>query len=283
MNQQPLSKRRIVVAAICIILLVCLIYFTAKDRDRLSVAEKAVREIFSPIARGASKVSREISSWASYLISIGETKAENEKLREELDALRYENLQMEEALRENERLRDLLEFKESLGGRAVAARISYRDPGNWLYSVAIDKGSDHGISSGKPVVTARGVVGRVTSVTRNTSTVILTVDSRSAVGGIDFRSRDLVLVEGLGDGSGLLHVRPLGADNDVQPGDIIITSGFGGIYPKGYVLGDVISVAPGKYGVSKSAFARPRVDFDRLEEVLVLIDPIRGAIGEMQE
>lgn len=283
MKQQPLLKRRIVVTAICTIILICLIYFTARDRDRLSVAERVAREIFSPIARGASKISREFSSWALYLASIGETKAENERLRSELDALRHENLQMEEAMRENQRLKVLLDFKDVFGGDMVVAKVSYRDPGNWLDSVVINKGSGHGVSSGCPVVTDRGVVGRTTSVTRNTATVILAVDSRSAVGGIDARSRDLVLVEGLGDGSGLLHVRPLGAENDLQPGDVIITSGLGGVYPRGYVLGDIISVEPGRYGVSKSAFARPRVDFDRLDEVLVLADPMEGTLEEMQE
>lgn len=265
------------------VVLICLIYFTARDRDRLSVAERAGREIFSPIARGASKISREISSWVRYLASIGETKAENERLRSELDALRHENLQMEEAVRENQRLRILLGFADALKGDTVVARVSYRDPGNWLDSVVINKGSDHGIASGCAVVTDRGVVGRTTSVTRNTATVVLAIDSRSAVGGIDARSRDLVLVEGLGDGSGLLHVCPLGAENDLEPGDVIITSGLGGVYPRGYVIGDIISVEPGKYGVSKSAFARPRVDFDRLDEVLVLAEPIEGALGEMRE
>jgi rod shape-determining protein MreC len=72
-------------------------------------------------------------------------------------------------------------------------------------------------------------------------------------------------------------VRPIGADCDIVAGDVIVTSGMGGIYPKGHIVADVISVEQDKYGVSTTAIARPRVDFQRLEEVLVLIDPTRGA------
>jgi len=222
-------------------------------------------------------VSRAVSLWVSFVASIGRMKRENEALSAEVDQLRSEVVQLSEAARENARLSSLLELKSSLDGRAVAARVVYRDPASWLETAVIDKGSSQGVGTGMAVVGPRGVIGRTTSVTAHTATVLFAIDPRSAIGGIDSRSRDLVIAEGIGDGSGLLRVRPIGADCDIVAGDVIVTSGMGGIYPKGHIVADVISVEQDKYGVSTTAIARPRVDFQRLEEVLVLIDPTRGA------
>ena len=270
------SRRRAIITVVSVVLIICMVYLTARDRERLTLAEQAVREVFTPVARGASTVSRWVSSWVSFIASIGEMKSENERLRAELDAAQAALLQLEEAARENQRLTELLQLKGSLRGRAEAAVVAYRDPGNWLESVVIDKGSSSGIAKGQAVINARGVVGRVTSVTPNSATVLLAVDSRNSIGGIATRSRDLVVVEGAGDGSGLLIARPLGAQPDLAEGDVIITSGLGGVYPKGHAIGDVIAVEQGKYGVSMLAYVKPRVDFQRLEEVLVLVDAIEG-------
>jgi len=270
------SRRRAIITVVSVVLIICMVYLTARDRERLTLAEQAVREVFTPVARGASTVSRWVSSWVSFIASIGEMKSENERLRAELDAAQAALLQLEEAARENQRLTELLQLKGSLRGRAEAAVVAYRDPGNWLESVVIDKGSSSGIAKGQAVINARGVVGRVTSVTPNSATVLLAVDSRNSIGGIATRSRDLVVVEGAGDGSGLLIARPLGAQPDLAEGDVIITSGLGGVYPKGHAIGDVIAVEQGKYGVSLLAYVKPRVDFQRLEEVLVLVDEIEG-------
>lgn len=270
------SRRRAIITVVSVVLIICMVYLTARDRERLTLAEQAVREVFTPVARGASTVSRWVSSWVSFIASIGEMKSENERLRAELDAAQAALLQLEEAARENQRLTELLQLKGSLRGRAEAAVVAYRDPGNWLESVVIDKGSSSGIAKGQAVINARGVVGRVTSVTPNSATVLLAVDSRNSIGGIATRSRDLVVVEGAGDGSGLLIARPLGAQPDLAEGDVIITSGLGGVYPKGHAIGDVIAVERGKYGVSLLAYVKPRVDFQRLEEVLVLVDAIEG-------
>lgn len=203
------SRRRAIVTAVSVVLIICLVYLTARDREKLTVAEQAVREVFSPVARGASLVSARISSWVSFMISIGEMKQENEALKAQLDTLKAANLALEEAGRENQRLQALLALKSGYQGRSAAAYISYRDPGNWLEAVAIDKGSASGLANGQAVVNARGVVGRITSVTPHTASVLLAIDSRSSIGGLDARSRDLLIVEGMGDGSGLLLANPL--------------------------------------------------------------------------
>jgi rod shape-determining protein MreC len=259
-----------------VVLLLCLVYFTARDRQRLTLAEQVAREVFAPVARLGSRFGTWVSSWASFVSSIGATKAENERLAREVDRLVSENLALSEAARENERLRALLDLKSSMPGRTLGARVAFRDPGNWLSTIVVDRGSADGVRNGMAVIDPRGVVGRVTSVTPKTAAVLLAVDGRSAIGGLNTRSRDLLVVEGLGDGSGLCVARPLGAESDLAVGDVVITSGLGGIYPRGHVIGDVVSVEQGKYGVSSIGYVRPRVDFERLEEVLVLLERIEG-------
>ncbi|MEA4883093.1 MAG: rod shape-determining protein MreC [Clostridia bacterium] len=273
---QFFTNRRAIVTAVCVVVLVLLVYSTSRDRARLSVAEQVAREVFAPVAKVATKASRAVSSWVSFVVSVRSMKRENDELRAEVDRLRLSAIYSEEAMLENQRLASLLNLKMMLRGRSEAARVAYRDPGNWLESVVIDKGSANGVVNALAAVNDRGVVGRVVSATSHTATVMLAIDARSAIGGLDLRSRDLVVADGLGDGSGLMTIRPLGVESDLQVGDVIITSGLGGVYPKGYVVGDIISVERGKYGVSMVALARPRVDFQHLEEMLILVDSAEG-------
>lgn len=192
-------------------------------------------------------------------------------LREEINRLRAKITELEEERLENQRLRQLLSFKErksfaELLAVSVGAKVIGREPTNWYQTVVIDKGKIEGIQKGMPVITAEGVVGYISEVTRNTSRVQLILDRAASVGGLVQRSRENGVVRGKGDN--LLEMIYLFPGADIQEGDLIISSGLGGKYPSGLRIGKVVSLK--KEGYLQKAEILPAVDFSRLEEVLVL-------------
>src|SRR3989442_1297444 len=138
-----------------------------------------------------------------------------------------------------------------------------------LMPVQVDRGSRDGVRRNAPVVTADGVVGRVIEVTLTTSRVLLIVDSRSAVGALVQRSRDLAVVEGRSER--VLHLKYLSRTAQVEPGDLVVTSGQGGVFPKGLVVGRITRVVQEEGEYLQEAQVEPAAALDRLEEVLILL------------
>lgn len=196
---------------------------------------------------------------------------ENRSLKMVITRLKTENASLKEARRENERWRRLLEFVRSSPVSMVPAQVIGRDPSNWFGYVTINKGKAHGLRAGLPVVTAEGVVGMVRQVTAHTASVLLILDSRSAIGGQVAETRDYVLVEGSNERLGTAVVKPLAPEVKLRRGATIITSGLGEVFPKGLAVGRIERVVKGKYGLAPYGVLQPAVNFGRLEEVAVLV------------
>lgn len=257
--------------AVAVLVLVACSYITSRERDSVSPLEYAIREALAPVQTALFRVASELNSFGRTVANLGQLIRENDQLYLEMSRLMAENARLEEYRLENIRLRRLLGFQETMSHATIAAEIIARDPGNWLGTVTINRGTRHGVAKNMAVVTAEGLVGRVLSATWNTANVLLVVDPRSAVGGMAQRTRTLVLVEGDPGTAGMCQVKFLVPDPDVAEGDTLLSSGLGGIYPKGLVIGEIVEVVPGKYGVGRAARLRPAVDFARLEEVLIIV------------
>ena len=178
---------------------------------------------------------------------------------------------LQEYERENKWLREALDFKTDVSHELLVAEVIGRCPTNWISTITINKGHAHGVEAGMAVVTNGGIVGTILDVSRLTSTVLLSTDSRSAAGGLVQSTGDLVLVEGDSENSGMLVATPLSRDTEVVPGDIIVTSGLSRLFPKKLPIGEVVEVESSPYGLSFTALVRPFVDFTRLEYVFVVL------------
>jgi rod shape-determining protein MreC len=196
-----------------------------------------------------------------------ETQRENRRLTEENERLRLENGMMNELLLENGRLRDALGFKRLQPHETVTAEVIGRDPSPSSSTVTINKGSDDGIAKNMPVVTEAGVAGRVLAVLRNTSKVVLITDPDSTLAVRVQRNREEGLLEGKQVACALKYVSYYA---DIQKGDLLVTSGLDGIYPKGLPVARVISVSKSETSTFQTVIAEPCVGFSRLEEALVL-------------
>ncbi|NPV53307.1 MAG: rod shape-determining protein MreC [Firmicutes bacterium] len=270
MRREVFTNRKVLGGIFVILALISLIFVTSRDRARLTGVEYVLRDALAPMISFVAESTRGCRDAIGALLHSGSLRAENEHLRLEVAQLQAQILQLEEYQRENERLRKLLDFEAQTPYKMMAARVIGRDPANWLSVLIINKGRKHGIRRNMPVVTFEGLVGRIISATNSTATVLLITDPKSAVGGVLARSRDLVLVEGQAIDPGFLSVKALTSEVDMKAGDSIISSGYGGIFPKGIMIGRIRSISEGKYRVSKRAIAEPVVDFAKLEEVLVI-------------
>lgn len=189
--------------------------------------------------------------------------AENRELRTRLAT-------MEELRKENQRLNGLLEFRSQSKMDLVAARVMARDLLSDHSTIQINKGTHHGLRSGMAVVTTEGVVGYVFRPETFTSQVLLITDRFAVVDGVVGRSRARGIVEGKNqNGCALRYVEK---SEDIQVGDIIVTSGIDNIFPKGFPVARVETIESKSYSVSMKVDLRPIVDPDRVEEVFVIKD-----------
>ncbi len=198
---------------------------------------------------------------------------ENQRLQQELARMELEISGLSELKAENQRLRQLLQMDEKGDFEYVGARVMAMTPGNWLSEFSIDKGSRDGMSEGMPVVTSKGLVGKIVEVAPGMSMVRAVVDSRSALAGIVERTRDNGVVSGilqLDANGGLLQMMYLSSETELAIGDRVLTSGLEGEYPKGLLIGTVSQVSRGTDSVSGYVVISPAVDFLRIEEVLVI-------------
>jgi len=208
------------------------------------------------------------NGWSRY-VALLSVRDENDALRARVAALEEEDLQLREALVESGRLRRIAEMREGFDVPMRPAQVVGQDVSPWFHSVLIDRGRSEGVLSGMPVVTDRGVVGLVTATAPHAGRTLLVLDAQSAVDGIVQRSRARGIVRG--QGTDRLAFEFYVRGDDVQVGDTIITSGFGGVYPKGLRLGDVVEVHAEPSRLLHQAVLRPAVDFGRLEQVFVML------------
>lgn len=197
------------------------------------------------------------------------TKKRNQELEEEVGRLRNQIATMDNVASENRRLRDALDFKQATSQKLVSAHVIAHDVSSDYFGVRIDKGSEDGVRAGMGVVSHHGVVGRIHRVAKHFSDVLTLIDPTSNVDGVIERSRARGVISGQ---SKQLTCRMKYIDrlDDVQANDTVVSSGFGGIFPKGLLIGNVISVVPSSAGILQTVTVKAAVDIYRLEEVFVV-------------
>ncbi len=211
---------------------------------------------------------RAVSGFQNYVYLLN-TRKENLELVESNRRLLSEISQLRETQRENARLRTMLGFQETMKLKSIIARVIAKDASTEFRAIRLNRGESSGVLKDMAVITAEGVVGRVIRTTAETADVVTIVDTLSAIDAIDERSRARGIVEGMTEDLCQL-IYALRTD-DIAPGDVLISSGLGGIFPKGVPVGTVSRVTRKLYGTTQEVEVRPAVDFSKLEEVMVVV------------
>ncbi|MCU0585194.1 MAG: rod shape-determining protein MreC [Desulfobacterales bacterium] len=266
------SKKTVLILAGILLVTVNIIFLAiATKRPPAWGIGRLLLAFVAPFQEATSRAVRASQQvWEDYfrLVAIAQ---ENERLRRELEAAAERSHRQQEIELENERLRELLGFKQSLVQPAAAARIVAKDPSSWFNTVIINKGAADGLTKGLPAVTSRGIAGQIVEVSLHQSKLMLIIDPNSAVDALIQRNRVRGIVKGSFQEECILaFVMP---EDDVRPGDTVISSGFDGIFPKGLPVGQVSAVSGQGVDFFKEVRVRPAVDFDKLEEVLIILAP----------
>lgn len=260
--------------AILLLLAVPLVFYLSNNkapRDH-NLFDRAVVWVSAPVQwLVTSTLGGGSRAWRRY-VALMDVEQEVEALREENAELRAELAAGEEQRRENERLRRLLSvFDSQAEMRQIYARIIAISPSPLFRSVRIDRGKRHGVRLGAPVTNHDGVVGRVAALGGSFADVMLLVDANSSLDALVGRTRARARVRGTGGDTEMeLEVNYLPRTAAVEPGDVLVSSGAGAIFPKGLLVGHVTEVERPAFGLYQRAIGTASVDFGRLEEVLVL-------------
>jgi len=266
--------RRVVILAV--VLLAAFLLMTAQvrhDRAVVSFVRQAILFTASPFIKLTAVTVGSVSHvWQNY-VDLRGLRQENLRLQREAAIQQRRIDQLEEQVLETQRLQGLLAMREAWRAEFVAARVVGKDATNWFKTILIDRGSRAGMRRNLPVVAPDGLVGRIVEVTPSTAKVQLITDPVSAAGALMQRTRVTGIVTGnLGAG---LRVRYLPLLADVVVGDEVVTSGMGGIFPKGIPVGRVTAVERASGALFQEAVLQPKVDLGRLEEVVVLMNSER--------
>ena len=200
---------------------------------------------------------------------------ENIRLRAENDRLRQLERALTETVAENQRLQRLFHLASHANLLTLSARVIGRDASNWWKTIQLDRGSDDGVRVNCPVLNADGLVGKVISVTRGESRVLLLLDPNCKVSALLQKTREMGVIAGLEAGfSRAPRCRMTFVERNakVAPGQAVITSGLGGVFPKGILIGTVTDAhLNAQTGMYQDVDVKPAVDFTRLEEVVVVL------------
>jgi rod shape-determining protein MreC len=172
----------------------------------------------------------------------------------------------------NERLRNLLQFREKNSPSMIGAEVIGRDPSSWFRAVTIDKGERDGVEKGMAVISPTGVIGQILKAAPHYATVLLLTDYNSAIDSIVQRTRAKAIVEGKGENR--CQLKYLRRAEEVAVGDVVVTSGLSGNFPKGLMVGEIKKVDKKGHGVFQYAELVPSVDLTQLEEVFVIMEPL---------
>lgn len=256
------NKKNIIIKILVVLLVAASIVLTSS----------AARLIRINITDTSSPLLKSIHSFLGLLENIAPfaaLKEENSILRDRVDLLTRMSEETQAVKDENARLRNLLDFRKAIPYTSIPARVIGRDPSNWSNSIIIDKGSSSGVKANMAVMSTRGLVGRIIEAGKISSKALLITDPNLKVGVIIRRNGQGGVMAGLPGGRcKIIYIAP---DSDVKPGDKVMTAGFGSVFPKGILIGEIEKVDNDRARLYKYAILKPSQDLSRLEEVLCII------------
>lgn len=266
---------RFVVGVAVVIVLCILSALYSGVTGKPSPVTRLVSFVTTPVQRLASGVTGALGKGFGYFTEFDQLKAENEELKKQIRDMEQTVRDAELAIEENNQLRAAAGQPERTRElTTINAEVIARNPGDWAMTLSLDKGSSHGVEVGNLVTTVDGMVGYVSEVYSNNCEVTTVVDVEMQCGALVTRTRETAIAEGNYDlmAEGNLRLSYLTEDSSVVIGDTVETSGRGGLFPKGVMIGTVESVLPEENGISYYAVIKPFVDVDTVSSVSIVTD-----------
>lgn len=284
-------RRSIFVVLIIASLAILTVSFRESESGPVRAVQQTAAGLLSPLQSFGARAAEPFQDGYEWMRTLGSAHREAERLAEDLQVLQGEAVKLQEQAEENQRLRALLDFRDKVtfpeGIEFVVAHVTGKSPTRWQAWIQIDKGSTDGLKVHQAVVGAtpmagetlagKGLVGKVVEVTPYTAKILLIIDAGSSVAAKIQGSR----AEGIVEGSltGRLTMDYVDRDIIVDPKRVVVTSGYGGVYPQDIPIGVVANVGEEDVNIYKEIEVQSFVDFRVLEEVMVLLVPVQSGLG----
>ncbi|MBB5354686.1 rod shape-determining protein MreC [Anoxybacillus mongoliensis] len=267
-------NKRLIILLVSIMVLVALIGFSLKERNELSWMEKFVKDTVVFMQSIVHKPAQFVAGFFENVNDLRHTYEENKRLKEHLEQYVLLQSEVESLKKENERLRELLNKKESLRDFvAIQATVIGRNPDRWEETLIVNKGSQHGVKKDMAVITPQGLIGKVRSVSPFSATVqLLSAKNRQNRISAFIQGDENVfgLIEGYDEEREALLLKRIPYDAKIEKGQRVFTSGLGGIFPKGLFIGEVEEVVADEYGLTQIAYIKPAANFYDIDDVIIV-------------
>jgi len=269
----------LILVAVSVVLIT--VWFREGASGPLHRVRVGVAAVSAPVSATGEFITRPVRGFLAWATDLGVSRSQLERLRAQNASLRARVVELEEAGLENARLRALVDVSRKSESRSIGARVIGRPTSAWEGVMTINRGSSDGLRVGMPVVGPLGLLGQTVQVSPGSSRVRLITDQGSGVAAMVQRNRAEGIVKGSVDGR--LSLQFVSVDATLNAGDVVITSGMGGVFPKGLVVGEIAEPSVAAAGLMRSVRVLPAGDPAALEEVLVLLDappPVEMGGGE---
>jgi len=267
------SKKMVMVIGVIVLIAVNIILLSIFNRRYISYYNpgRIAISLIAPFQKASSSSIRFLRDiWQHYFFLVHAAK-ENDYLEKELGKAFERNIQLKELKLSNSRLRSLLNFQEKITDRVLSAEVIGKDPSPYFKTILVDKGKNDGVEKGMAVVIPKGIAGQITDVSSHYSKVLLIIDHNSAVDALVQNDRARGIIQG--GAAGQCFLKYVLRKHDIAIGDTVVSSGMDGVFPKGLGVGVVSSVIKPKSGIFQEVTVTPYVDFEKLEEVLIVLNP----------
>lgn len=270
-RSQPVQRVRQIFYLVASLVALSLFLTVLDGRDMLDPAKGLVGGLISPVSQTLTDAGSSLGSGGSTVPGDSELARQLDEITRERDELAAENARLREMVVENDQLRSQLGFQQAHPElTAVTASVTGRDPGGIEKFILIDRGSNDGIRVGMAVVSPNFLVGEVTEVDVNRSRVLLMIDAGFQTGARLQLSRGTGIVYGLWQAGGRAEMRHIPIDTEVNPDEVIVTSGRSLMIPEGLIIGKILEIHRDELGSEITLSVLPLVDFDALETVTVI-------------
>jgi rod shape-determining protein MreC len=268
-NKGPKGRKNIILVFSILLFSLALMSLSAKQEKGISLLDSLTSLILSPFQNLFTKSVQSISDGFNHYFVLVNVSKENDRLKFEIERLVNEKNDLIERISRQKRLDVLIADSENHKKESLIASVIGRAATQWSKVVFINKGTEHGVRTHSAVVTNSGIIGQIIHAGLTTSKVLLTIDSRSAVDALFQGSRVSGVVVGTGEKQCQIKFVPNTAE--IKVGDQVLSSGLGGIFPKGLIIGTVSKVDRKKRGLFQEITLVPSSDLSNLEEVLVFL------------
>ena len=269
MTKATITNRPTLLIILLVIVALFFFLFNLRKPYTTGPVQESVFSLSSIVHKTANTVfSFPVNLWQKYIYLLN-TEEKGRLLVEQNKSLRQENILLREAAMANSRLRELLDFKEKSPLKLVAAEVVSVDTSLYFKTVFIDKGETDGVKKDFAVISPSGVVGKIFKTSPSSSMVMLLIDQNFALDTLIQNTRTRAVVEGLGTSK--CKLKYVLASEPISQGDLVVSSGLEGVFPKGLLIGEVSLVTGHTGAIFQDIVVEPMVAFDKLEEVFVVL------------